>query len=118
MVMHILTWHRLGKSGLSVSGKTAAAAALAASQMVPLPSVGKKRKPKAAAGSPEPAMKSGKKRKLDSSAAEEATPSEPKTMAGRSHSKRPPKVPQEEADTPSGHAQRLKVRLGSATEVN
>ncbi|DBB03841.1 TPA: hypothetical protein ACH3X1_012936 [Trebouxia sp. C0004] len=106
---------RLGKNGLTVSGKTAAAAAIAASQTPLLPSAGKKRKSKAAAVSPDPLPTSGKKRRLDVDAAEGTAPIEAKGKAVAS-SKRPPKVPQDEVDTPQGQVQKRKVKLGSASE--
>ena len=101
-----------------MSGKTAATAALAASQTQLLPSAGKKRKPKAAAVSPDPHQQSGKKRKVDSGAADESTPNGTKSKGVGSSSKRPPRAVQEELDTPSGQVQKLKVRLGSAAEVS
>ncbi len=100
-----------------MSGRTAAAAALAASQTPLLPGAGKKRKSKASAVSPDPLPTSGKKRRVDVDAAEGITPSEAKGKALGS-SKRPPKVPQDEVDTPQGQAQKLKVKLGSASEVS
>ena len=90
---------------------------MAASQTPLLPSAGKKRKSKAAAVSPDPHQQSGKKRKVDSGAAEESTANGTKSKGVGSSSKRPPRAVQEELDTPSG--QKLKVRLGSnAAEVS
>ena len=100
-----------------MSGKTAAAAALAASQTPLLPSAGKKRKSKASAVSPDLPPTSGKKRRVDVDAAEGITLSEAKGKAVGS-SKRPPKVPQDEADTPQAQLQKLKVKLGSTSEVS
>ena len=100
-----------------MSGKTAAAAALAASQTPLLPSAGKKRKSKASAVSPDPLPTSGKKRRVDVDAAEGITLSEAMGKA-RGCSRRPPKVPQDEVDTPQGQVQKLKVKLGSASEVS
>jgi len=100
-----------------VSGRTAAAAALAASQTPLLPGAGKKRKSKASAVSPDPLPKGGKKRRFDVDAAEGITPSGAKDKAVGS-SKRPPKVPQDEVDTPQGQVQKLKVKVGSASEVS
>ena len=100
-----------------MSGKTAAAAALAASQTLLLPGAGKKRKSKASAVSPDLPPTSGKKRRVDVDAAEGITLSEAKGKAVGS-SKRPPKVPQDEADTPQAQLQKLKVKLGSTSEVS
>ena len=88
--------------------------------MPPLPSAGKKRKPKASAVNSDQASKSGKKRKLVDNLAEDTAPNEAKgkIKGANFHSKRPPKGPQEEAGTPSGQGQKLRVRLGSTIEVS
>ena len=96
---------RLGKAGLAVSGKTAAKAAMeAASQVTSLPSVGKKRKAKPAATSPEQAQKKGKKRRAEGATAEEVPSNEASPEQARSaitRRSRPPRPPVDGASTPA-----------------
>lgn len=109
---------RVGRSGLAVSGKTAAAAAVdSVSQAALLPSAGKKRKTKPVASSPDPAQKKGKKRKVADAAAEETpvdenTPDVPKT--GSAKRGRPPRPPLDETATPTEQAHKLKLKLGTS----
>lgn len=117
-------WHytqcRIEKCGLAVSGKSAAKAALeAASQAGPLPSAGKKRKGKPAAGGTEQSDKPGKKRKVG--AAAEATPSEAGPEGGKSGSTRrgrPPRAPAEGTPTPSDQGHKLQLKLSSTSEAS
>ena len=114
--------HRLGKSGLAVSGKSAAAAAIrAASQPDPLPSAGSKRRLKPTPGSPEQSHKKGKKRKVAGPDAEEATASEAapeSAKAGGAKRGRPPRHIAEGGTTTPEHAHKLKVKMASASEAS
>ena len=109
---------RVGRSGLAVSGKTAAAAAVdIASPAALLPSAGKKRKSKPVASSPEQAQKKGKKRKVADAAAEEIpadgnTPDIPKT--GSAKRGRPPRPPADGTATPTEQGHKLKLKLGTS----